>query len=273
MVKFIFIFLLSFPLGAAAQTSGYQSLQTLFKEADSVFLVYYERPVAGIKNGNGKKINHLPFKDNHPDQSIIKQQIPLDDEKRISLARILLLYQPDEKVERAKCVLPEHAILIKKDNCYSYIELCLASQTYSTSADIPFTETEMETKDWQQLEKFFTWCKKFDEEHRKYSNVNVCLDTFSKNQTAWINDSLGKDGVRLRMALELMDHCDFKGMKWTDLQKYLGKPNFRYEGYGAIRYTYVINEAVHLSLPGALFLEIYIKEGQVLRTIWREVDG
>ena len=75
----------------------------------------------------------------------------------------------------------------------------------------------------------------------KNATNDRCLSYLYTYSRYWKLDSLGKNGFRELMSDVVLKECHFKGDKWTDIKKYLGKPNSRFSLNGHQYYRYRLN--------------------------------
>jgi hypothetical protein len=85
------------------------------QDADSVWILSHEATGIYIEDDDGKREERVLFREGKPDSALIKQTRLLSKTQRSQLARLLARPNTEMKIEMAKCFMPQHAILWRKD--------------------------------------------------------------------------------------------------------------------------------------------------------------
>jgi hypothetical protein len=84
---------------------------------------------------------------------------------------------------------------------------------------------------------FFSYCSP--------RNIKLKLQTRSSCKgyllgisDSWKGDSMGNQGNRNELYLSIIDHCDFIGFKWNEIEPLFGKANKQGNQIGTYSFTY-----------------------------------
>src|SRR6266516_3545614 len=75
----------------------------------------------------------------------------------------------------------------------------------------------------------------------KNARNDRCISYIERYSRYWKLDSLAKNGFKELMSDLVLKDCHFKGQKWADIKKYLGKPNSKFSLHGSQYYRYRLN--------------------------------
>lgn len=98
---------------------------------------------------------------------------------------------------------------------------------------------------------------------QKATTVDTCSRLLRSYSVYWKNDSLAKNGFGELMGIYVLRNCEYNGKAWTELQPYLGPPNFTYSESEKIRYRYRLNHFTEdVTDSGTFLLDVVVnKEG------------
>lgn len=107
-------------------------------------------------------------------------------------------------------------------------------------------------------------------------NDDPCIEKLMDYHPLWICDSLAMHGFRLLLANEFLSKCNLEGKKWSQVEKYFGRPNYLIDDEGGTttyRYRASYFREGHENGPGNLFVDFRIKNGVIIKFNVYEIDG
>lgn len=144
------------PGKSISQVGKFKDLKKLLLESDSVLLVSHQVTQVVIKDEKGRRTLSL-ISNNKLDRRLIIDKVDISNKSdRETLFKILTQPNTDKKIEMAKCLFPEHAIVMINKKKYSYLELSFSCHRVLTSNDIALTESDFSVQKWSNLEEFFS---------------------------------------------------------------------------------------------------------------------
>lgn len=146
------IFYLS--LTTTAQSRLNKLSEILFK-ADSVFIISHDDTGTPFTINNGKDSLPKLLIKGKLNYKMVHERVALNDSLRKKLSKILLLKNQSYKIVMNMCYMPQHAILIKKNNHWSFIDICFGCLKYKASNDLSFFNIPFDINKWNELYQFF----------------------------------------------------------------------------------------------------------------------
>lgn len=99
----------------------------------------------------------------------------------------------------------------------------------------------------------------------KWNRRDTCLSYLQQYSIYWKKDTLGKNGARKLMADYFLKECVFTGRKWSDIFKFLGKPNVTIAKKNGRIYMYRINyQSLDIKEVGTILLHIEVDSGGII---------
>jgi hypothetical protein len=151
---FIIIFFL-FSVIDKAKCQKLDAIYAIKQGADSVWIVSHEVTGVVIRKENGESEMRLLFKNEKLDSSLLKETHLLNKTGRIQLATLLKKPNTLRQIEMATCFMPQHAIILKKEEKFYCIEVCFSCQKIEVSNGLRDNIPALDNKKWAELRRYF----------------------------------------------------------------------------------------------------------------------
>lgn len=139
------------------QVSGQNKINRVYEKfiaADSVLLVSHLTTYGPVVNETNGSHSYRLVEKNKVNYKIIKEQYLLDAKEVDSIAKTIITPNRDSIIEKIKCFMPHHGILMFKKGKCSYFDICFGCRRFVTSKDIKLSD-ELDDETWNALKSFF----------------------------------------------------------------------------------------------------------------------
>lgn len=153
--SFFLLLFITYPIITYCQANVYDNLSRVLDSADSVTLISHIVTGNVVLKKNHKQINKPLLNNNEVNYEIIKKEKVLNRYEIDNLKHILVSVNNDSLLRWSPCFMPKHAILIKNQRRFSFIEICFTCNTVYSSDDLHIDQSYFSQQKWKGLEKLF----------------------------------------------------------------------------------------------------------------------
>lgn len=152
---FCLLLFIYYPIIAFCQDNVFNNLSRVLDSADSVILISHVETGDVVLMKDNKQINMPLLNNNKVNYAIVKKGKTLNRNEIDNLKLILVSLNNDSLLRWSPCFMPRHAILIKKQDKFSFIEICFTCNSVYSSDDLNFDHRYFSQQKWKDLESFF----------------------------------------------------------------------------------------------------------------------